>query len=85
MAGSSQDSNSGVTGSEIHSPKRSCRVYAPGAGDDHDTSGGRAVIGAGLDDPQPPGGIDRPLHVLWRAGLAAITRAAIAMRRTSRP
>jgi hypothetical protein len=45
MRVSSQDSNSGVTGSEIHSPKRSWRVYAPGAGASQATSGGSAVIG----------------------------------------
>ena len=45
MAVSSHDSKSGVTGSPIHSPKRSMRVYAPGAGESHETSGGSAVIG----------------------------------------
>ena len=30
MVDSSQDSNRGVTGSEIHSPKRSWRVYGTG-------------------------------------------------------
>ena len=45
MVVSSHDSKSGVTGSPIHSPKRSMRVYAPGAGGSHETSGGSAVIG----------------------------------------
>ena len=45
MAVSSHDSKSGVTGSPIHSPNRSIRVYAPGAGESQDTSGGSAVIG----------------------------------------
>ena len=70
IAVSSHDSKSGVTGSPIHSPKRSMRVYAPGAGESHETLRWQRRHRPGLEDPERAVRVDRPLDVLRRSARA---------------
>ena len=59
-------------------------MYAPGAGDDHDIAGGRAVIARAWTIHSRPAASIAHSTSCGVPAVAAITRAAIAMRRTSR-